>query len=71
VEAGKDYQLWVVDPKSPEPVSAGVVKVDDKGSAKTSFKPVASVSSAAKFAISVEAKGGVEKKAGPVVMMGP
>lgn len=71
VEAGKDYQLWIVDPKQPEPVSAGVVSVDDKGSAKTAFKPAATVSGTAKFLISVETKGGAEKKEGPVVLTGP
>lgn len=71
VETGKDYQLWVVDPSKPAPVSAGVVEVDAKGSAKTSFKPVEPVSGEAKFAISVEKKGGVEKGEGPIVLIGP
>jgi anti-sigma-K factor RskA len=71
VEAGKDYQLWIVDPKQPEAVSAGVVSVDDKGAAKIAFKPAADVGDTVKFAISVEKKGGAEKKEGPVVLTGP
>lgn len=71
VEAGQDYQLWVVDPSKPAPVSAGVVTVDAKGFAKTTFKPVETVTGEAKFAISVEKKGGVPKTEGPIVLIGP
>lgn len=71
VEDGRDYQLWIVDPKQPEAVGAGVVSVDDKGSARTAFKPATPVAGAAKFMISVEKKGGAEKKEGPVVLTGP
>lgn len=67
VEAGRDYQLWVVDPAKPAPVSAGVVTVDAKGAAKTNFKPVEEVGNGVKFALSVEAQGGVPAKAGPLV----
>lgn len=70
-ESGTDYQLWVVDPGKPDPVSAGVITVDDKGSAKTAFKPVSPVGETAKFVLSVEKKGGVPKKAGQVVFIGP
>ncbi len=71
VEAGKDYQLWVVDPSKPDPVSAGVVTVDDKGVAKTAFKPIDAVGETVKFALSVEKKGGVPKNQGPIVLVGP
>lgn len=71
VEAGKDYQLWVVDPKNPSPVNAGVVQVDAQGFAKVDFKPVVDVSEAAKFALSVERKGGVPNNEGPIVLIGP
>lgn len=67
VEAGKDYQLWVVDPAKPAPVSAGVLTVDAKGAVKTNFKPVEEVGSGLKFLLSVENKGGVPQKTGPVV----
>ena len=71
VESDKDYQLWVVDPNKPNPVSAGVVTVDAKGSVKTSFKPVEAVTGEAKFALSVEKKGGVPKSEGQLLMVGP
>ena len=71
IDPQKDYQLWVVDPKNPAPVSAGVVSVDAQGFAKVDFKPVDIVSEAAKFALSVEQKGGVDKVAGPIVLISP
>lgn len=71
VESGKDYQLWVVDPAKSDPISAGVITVDSKGTLKTTFKPVEPVTGEAKFAISVEKKGGVPKAEGPVILVGP
>lgn len=71
VDPGKDYQLWVVDPKNPKPVNAGVVSVDEKGFAKVDFKPVNTVSEAAKFALSVEKAGGVQENEGPIILIGP
>lgn len=71
VESDKDYQLWVVDPHKPNPVSAGVVTVDSKGSVKATFKPVEAVTGEAKFALSVEKKGGVPKSEGQLLMVGP
>ncbi|MGV3661259.1 MAG: anti-sigma factor domain-containing protein [Prosthecobacter sp.] len=71
VESGKDYQLWVVDPAKPAPVSAGVVTVDAKGATKTNFKPLEEVGEGVKFALSVEDKGGVAQKKGLTVFAGP
>ena len=67
----KDYQLWVVDKDQPAPVSAGVVKMSDAGVTTFTFKPSVQVSSAPKFAVSIENKGGVEKNEGPIVYLGP
>ncbi len=73
VQANRDYQLWVIDKKNPAPVSAGVIKVDARGIASVAFKPAEPVPSAAKFAISIEALGGVAKKSsdGPIIFAGP
>lgn len=69
--AGKDYQLWVLDPKNPAPVSAGVVPVGTDGFARVSFTPVQKIRSADnKFAISVERTGGAPAPAGPIVFVG-
>jgi anti-sigma-K factor RskA len=67
---GKDYQLWLIDPSTPGPVSAGVIAVSPDGSFAIAFKPVHSVASVAKFAISVEASGGADSPHGPIVFVG-
>ena len=67
---GKDYQLWVLDPKYPQPVSAGIVPVGDDGLARVSFTPEHSVRSADKFAISIEQQGGAPAPAGPIILIG-
>jgi anti-sigma-K factor RskA len=71
VAPDKDYQLWVVDPAKPKPINAGVIKMDANGFARIDFKPVVDVTEAAKFAVSVERKGGVPENEGPIVFIGP
>ena len=66
----KDYQLWVIDAKYPSPVSAGVFVVDPvSGEAHIVFKTDKPVRSIAKFAVSLERKGGVPKPEGPIVLL--
>ncbi len=69
-EVGKDYQLWVIDPKYPNPVSGGIVPVDENGDARVSFTPDQPVKKADKFAISIEPTGGVPRATGPIVLIG-
>jgi anti-sigma-K factor RskA len=57
-DSGKDYQLWVIDPKYNAPVSAGVITVGSGGTAYVSFSPEKPISAANKFAISLERAGG-------------
>jgi anti-sigma-K factor RskA len=54
---GKNYQLWVIDPKLPQPISAGLVPPSESGLVKVNFKPAQAVGSAAKFAVSIEDTG--------------
>jgi len=68
--AGKDYQLWVIDPSKPIPVSAGVLSVPSVGVIRTSFHPTQPVQSAAAFAISVEKSGGSTKPEGQIILLG-
>lgn len=68
--SGKDYQLWVIDPKYPKPVSGGLVPVNEEGLARVSFEPDKPISKADKFAISVEPAGGVPEATGPIVLLG-
>ena len=56
--ADKDYQLWVMDPKYPTPVSAGVFQVDAQGNVRLQFKADKLIASPNKFAVTEEPKGG-------------
>lgn len=69
--ADKDYQLWVIDPQYPNPVDGGVFQVDPAtGEARVAFHPNKPVRTAAKFAVSLERKGGVPKAEGPILLLG-
>lgn len=70
LQADQDYQLWVFDPKKPDPVSCDVFSVDEKGTAHYQFRPDQQIGSAAVFAVTRERKGGVPKPQGPVVLKG-
>ena len=64
---GKDYQLWVVDPAQPAPVSAGVFKTAD---GRYFFQPDKPVGQVAALAISLEPAGGSESARGPIILIG-
>jgi anti-sigma-K factor RskA len=68
--AGRDYQLWVLDPAQPAPVSAGLVRVNNNEVARTDFRPAKSVGSGVKFALSNEPSGGSETPRGEIVFVG-
>jgi anti-sigma-K factor RskA len=57
--ADRDYQLWVMDPKYPAPVSAGVFQVDAQGNVRVQFKADKPIETANKFAVTEEPKGGL------------
>ncbi len=69
--ADKTYQLWVVDPQYPNPVDGGVFTVDPQTGAQsvkfTGKQPIAAI---AAYAVTMERKGGVEKSAGPFLLLG-
>jgi anti-sigma-K factor RskA len=68
----KDYQLWVIEEQHPtEPVNGGVFAVDPAtGQARLQFRPNQPVARAAAFAVSLERKGGVPVREGPIVLLG-
>ena len=68
--AGKDYQLWVLDPSYKQPVSAGVVAADASGFARTVFKPAQEIHGADHFAVSIEKAGGSVAPQGQIVLVG-
>jgi anti-sigma-K factor RskA len=70
IAAEKDYQLWVIDAKYPAPVSAGTFAVDPAtGEAHVVFRADKPVNAIAKFAVSLERKGGVPEPEGPIVLL--
>ncbi|MDQ3622181.1 MAG: anti-sigma factor [Verrucomicrobiota bacterium] len=69
-EANKVYQLWVIDPTQPVPVSGGLLPAGPTGSLQVAFKPARAINSAGKFAVSIEAAGGATAPAGPIVLVG-
>jgi anti-sigma-K factor RskA len=54
----KDYQLWIIDPRYPSPVDAGVMPVDEAGNGRVEFKARRPIHSANQFAVTEEVKGG-------------
>ncbi len=73
VPANRDYQLWISDRTKPALVSVGVIRVDSRGAASLAFRSAEPMGGPAKFAISIEALGGVTKKSadGQVIFTGP
>jgi anti-sigma-K factor RskA len=59
--AGHDYQLWVLDPGAPAPLSAGLIS----DSRPFTVKPV--TTSTPGFAISLEPSGGRPEPTGPIL----
>ena len=68
---GHDYQLWVIEDGQPEPVSAGLVRVDSVGAAAIGFKLADPGRAQVKgFALSLEQAGGSAKNRGPILLLG-
>jgi hypothetical protein len=65
----KDYQLWIMDPGYPDPVGAGILTVGTTvGDVRIPFKPDRPVATAARFAVSLERKGGMPRAEGPIIL---
>ena len=67
--AGRDYQMWVIDPRYDDPVSAGIFTTGSGGELAVKFKPARPIAQAEKFAVSVEQKGGATKPLGQIILM--
>lgn len=68
--ANQDYQMWVIDPKQPQPVSAGVVPKSMDQERRVTFWPTKPVGASPKFAVSIEPAGGSSAPRGPIVLVG-
>ena len=66
---GKDYQMWVIDPRYDSPVSAGIFSAGSGSDLEVDFKPSRPIAFAKNFALSVEQTGGSAKPQGPIVLM--
>jgi anti-sigma-K factor RskA len=55
---GKDYQLWIIDPRYSTPVDAGILQVDEAGNGRVDFTPRRPIQNANQFAVTEEVKGG-------------
>jgi len=68
--ADKDYQLWLIDPQYQTPVSAGIFRIDPQtGEARIPFTAGLPITTAQKFAVSLERRGGARQKEGPIVLV--
>ena len=70
LEPNQDYQMWVIDPQHKQPISGGIIQVDEKGTAKLVFTVAVPIRSADAFAVSRERKGGAPSPDGPIILMG-
>ena len=66
--ASQSYQLWLIDPNAPTPVSAAVFTAEATGAARNLFTTPANLRSIERFAVSVEPKGGVPRPTGKFVL---
>ena len=67
--ADKDYQMWVIDPRYPAPVSAGIFAPGTGTTVDVTFKPDQPIAVADKFAVSIERKGGSATPQGAIVLL--
>jgi hypothetical protein len=64
--SGRDYQVWLHDPKYPIAINAGILPAPVDGSIRHFFKPVFPIEKLTRVTLSIERKGGVEKQQGRV-----
>jgi anti-sigma-K factor RskA len=68
--ATQDYQMWVIDPKQPQPVSAGLIPRSSDPERRVAFWPTKSVGATPKFAVSIEPVGGSNVPRGQIIFVG-
>ncbi len=68
--ATQDYQMWVIDPKQPQPVSAGLIPKSSDPERRVAFWPTKSVGARPKFAVSIEPVGGSNVPRGQIIFVG-
>ncbi len=69
-EPTEDYQVWIVDPKHPAPLTAGVFSVGSDGVARALLRCEQPLSDEAEFVIRRTRKGGLARPDGAIVASG-
>ncbi|HTT57734.1 MAG TPA: anti-sigma factor [Opitutaceae bacterium] len=70
--AGREYRLWIVDPRQPDPIAAGGFAAGDAdGATRLAFRADRTVTSLPGFVVTLETRGPATRPAGPVVLSGP
>jgi Anti-sigma-K factor rskA, C-terminal len=72
VAAGREYRLWIVDPRNPVPFAAGgFAGGAPDGRIDFAFKSARAVRDAPGFIVTSEAPGPFTRPGGPVILSGP
>jgi anti-sigma-K factor RskA len=66
--ASQNYQLWLVDPSAPAPVSAAVFTSEASGTVRNLFTTPRNLRTSERFAVSIEPKGGAPRPTGKFVL---
>ncbi len=66
--ASQNYQLWLIDPSAPAPVSAAVFTSEATGAVRHLFTTPGNLRTIERFAVSVEPKGGVPRPTGKIIL---
>ena len=70
--AGREYRLWILDPRQPTALAAGSFAVGDAdGATRFAFHSDRPVISSPGFVVTLEPPGPATRPAGPVVLSGP
>jgi len=70
--AGREYRLWIVDPRQPAPFAAGGFAAADSGGAtRFAFRAERAVAATPGFVVTLEPPGPATRPVGPVALAGP
>ena len=70
--AGREYRLWILDPRQPTPLAAGSFAAgDDAAATRLAFRADRAVTARPGFVVTLEPPGPATRPAGPVVLSGP
>lgn len=65
----RDYQLWVLDPRSSTPLNAGVLTVGERGLVKSQFRLPQRMDTIERYGVTIERKGGSSAPQGRYILI--